>query len=83
MHVLARDEASPSRFGVIVTKKVGGAVKRNLARRRLRAVCFDLVPTVTPGIDVVIRALPGSDAADWAILHREISSGIDEGMANL
>lgn len=66
----------PSRFGFIVTKAVGGAVTRNVVRRRLRAVCRDILPTVSTGADVVIRALPGSDTADWVSLHDEIADGV-------
>jgi len=70
----------PSRFGFIVTKAVGGAVTRNLVRRRLRAVCRDILPHIAAGTDVVIRALPGSDAADWVTLHDEIADGVDKVM---
>jgi len=66
----------PSRFGFIVTKAVGGAVTRNLVRRRLRAVCRDILPTVGTGADVVIRALPGSDTVSWVSLHDEIADGV-------
>ncbi|MFP3671245.1 ribonuclease P protein component, partial [Priestia sp. SIMBA_032] len=32
------------RFGFIVSKAVGNAVHRNLVRRRLKAVAYDLLP---------------------------------------
>ena len=66
----------PSRFGFIVTKAVGGAVTRNLVRRRLRSVSRDILPTVPAGTDVVMRALPGSDQVPWATLHAEIAEGL-------
>jgi ribonuclease P protein component len=68
--------AEPSRFGFIVTKAVGGAVVRNLVRRRLRAVSRELLPTLPSGIDIVMRALPGSDQVPWATLHAEIAEGL-------
>ena len=80
VHVLVGDPAGPSRFGFIVSKAVGGAVTRNLVRRRLRAVCRDILPAVSRGRDVVIRPLPGSDQVDWATLHDEIADGIDRGV---
>jgi ribonuclease P protein component len=76
LHVLDRGVDEPSRFGFIVTKSIGGAVTRNLVRRRLRAVCRDILPAVASGTDVVIRALPGSDLLPWATLHTEIAEGI-------
>jgi len=79
LHVLDRQVAEPSRFGFIVTKAVGGAVTRNLVRRRLRAVGYELLPLMAHGRDVVVRALPGCDRADWATLHSEIADGLHRG----
>jgi ribonuclease P protein component len=81
LHVLRRDtlqtsDIGPARFGFIVTKAVGGAVTRNTVKRRLRAVGHAVLPSVTGGTDVVIRALPGSDQVPWATLHSEISDGL-------
>ncbi|MCU1440266.1 MAG: rnpA [Rhodoglobus sp.] len=80
LHVVDRGAENPTRFGFIVAKSVGGAVTRNLVRRRLRAVCRDILSTVPVGADVVIRALPGSEGVDWATLHTEIAIGIDRGV---
>lgn len=79
IHIFERDILEPARFGFIVTKAVGGAVVRNRVRRRLRAACFELLPTAGEGRDIVIRALPGSDRADWASLHSEIADGVGRG----
>jgi ribonuclease P protein component len=81
VHVLDRGVPEPTRFGFIVAKSVGGAVVRNRVRRRLRAVSYELLPVTQPGRDVVIRALPGSDQADWATLHSEIADGLHRGGA--
>ena len=77
--VLGSDELpgpQPSRFGFIVTKAVGGAVTRNLVRRRLRSLSRELLTTMPDGTDVVMRALPGSDQLPWATLHAEIAKGL-------
>lgn len=74
--VFDRQVREPGRFGFVVAKTVGGAVTRNLVRRRLRAVCRDLLPIVPEGTDVVIRALPGCDRAAWATLQSEIAEGV-------
>ena len=79
LHVLDRHAAVPTRFGFIVSKGVGTAVTRNLVRRRLRAVGHELLPSLTDGRDVVIRALPGCDEVDWATLRSEISDGLLRG----
>lgn len=67
------------RFGFIVGRNVGGAVVRNTVRRRLKAVCRELLPHVMGGADVVIRALPASATADYATLHREVERGLRRG----
>ena len=81
VHVLDRHVAEPTRFGFIVGKSVGGAVVRNTVKRRLRAVSYDLLPTLSEGRDVVIRALPGCDQVSWATLHSEIADGLARGGA--
>jgi len=68
---LAR-EGEPVRFGFIVSRAVGGAVERNLLRRRMRAVGRDFVDAGRSGEDVVVRALPGSAQLSWAELSRRM-----------
>ena len=69
---------APVRFGFIVAKTVGNAVARNTVRRRLKHVCHELLPTMSPGTDVVIRALPGSLDVPWSTLLTDISGVVDE-----
>ena len=70
------DAVDPVRFGFIVAKNVGDAVRRNLVRRRLKAVTFELLSAVTPGTDVVIRALPSAQSAAWQTLHDEVQRSL-------
>ena len=70
--VLDTGERQPVRFGFIVSKQVGSAVTRNTVRRRLKAVCAEALPSVAPGTDVVIRALPSAAVADFAALRAEV-----------
>lgn len=72
-YVTASGESRPARFGFIVSRQVGGAVVRNTVRRRLKAVCAEALPTVRPGADVVIRALPNAGAARFADLRDEVA----------
>jgi ribonuclease P protein component len=78
---LSRGDVSlPPRFGFIVPKTVGVAVERNLVRRRLKALAHDALPTLGPGTEIVIRALPGAAQAGWDILRSEISSVLGGGV---
>lgn len=54
-----------SRFGIAASKTVGGAVKRNRAKRRLRAALQRTVDTLSIGWDVVLVARPGLPSAEW------------------
>jgi len=72
-------DGTPPRFGFIVAKNVGNAVNRNLIRRRLKAASYELLSTVRPGTDVVIRALPSVNAATWSALQTELSAALRKG----
>jgi ribonuclease P protein component len=72
---LKRDEAEPhARFGFIVGKPVAGAVGRNQVKRRLRAICRELLADNPSNYLAVVRALPGSAEIDWNRLHEEVVS---------
>ncbi|AGW42753.1 hypothetical protein O159_28840 [Leifsonia xyli subsp. cynodontis DSM 46306] len=78
-YVRKNRDSSGVRFGFIVSKAVGNAVRRNLVRRRLKAAAYLVLPDLLAGaaadtgIDIVIRALPASAQASWATLHAEVS----------
>ena len=74
---LEREPSDPVRFGFIVARAVGGAVDRNLVRRRMRAVGRQLVDAGARGSDVVVRALPGSAQHDWASLSADMHDALD------
>jgi ribonuclease P protein component len=75
-----RTPHDPARFGFIVSRAVGGAVERNLLRRRMRAVSRELVQAGARGSDVVVRALPGSAQHGWASLSADMHAALDEGL---
>lgn len=54
--VACRNEQSRARVGVVAGRAVGSAVKRNRAKRLLRAAMRSLVGTLVPGWDVVLIA---------------------------
>lgn len=78
VNTLSTQDGTPARFGFVVTKKVGNAVRRNLVRRRLKAVARELVDGGLSGIDVVVRALPASADSDWTTLRGELMTTVKE-----
>ena len=60
--------------GYIVSKKVGNAVVRNRIQRRLRHVMVSVLTQLPAGSLLVVRVLPGADAASSAELKSEIAS---------
>ena len=71
------DPEAPARFGVIVSKAVGNAVRRNLVRRRLRALGRGFIEAGHRGEDVVIRVLPGTAQASWDSLSADMHDVLD------
>ncbi len=61
-----------SRYGLSVSKRVGGAVVRNRVKRRLREILRH--GPVRPGWDVVFIARPEAAAADFASLRKAVES---------
>ena len=62
------------RYGLTASKKVGNAVVRNRARRRLRAAMLALLPIHgTAGTDYVAVARTPCVTADWSALLEDIS----------
>lgn len=44
------------RVGVLAGRLVGGAVRRNRAKRLLRAAIRPIIPNITPGWDIILIA---------------------------
>jgi ribonuclease P protein component len=54
------DDTTLVRVGFTASKKIGNAVFRNRAKRRMRALARDILPTgACPGWDYVLVAKPG------------------------
>ena len=62
----AQTEEHTSRFGLAVSKRVGGAVVRNRGKRRLRECLSSL--EILPGHNVVVSARPAAAQADYHML---------------
>ena len=66
------ESSTQTRFGFVVAKPVGGAVKRNLVKRRMRAIARELTPTISEPVNIVVRALPGAAEMSWQDLRDEL-----------
>ncbi|HUU96750.1 MAG TPA: ribonuclease P protein component [Phycisphaerae bacterium] len=75
--MLSGAEGRP-RIGIAASKKLGGAVERNLAKRRMREV-FRLGATPS-GIDIVVIPRRELLAAPFESVQREFASLIDVAM---
>ena len=85
----AKEKArNPSRLGLIVTRKIGGAVVRNRVKRVCRE-CFRLWPGLLPdGVDLVVVARQGAEAmglkevrAEWGTVSGLLRRRAEEALA--
>ena len=68
------DDLEP-RYGVTATKKIGNAIKRNKAKRRIRNLVKDLLPKYgKSGYDYVFIAKENLINEDWEVLKEESTS---------
>ena len=72
-HLLVRPGSQePARVGFVVSRAVGGAVVRNTARRRLRALMRGYVDSLPQGSLLVVRANPRAATARQSDLAAEL-----------
>lgn len=66
------------RVGVTASKKIGNAVTRNRAKRRLRALAREVLPRHgRPGWDYVLVARPGATVErDFAALRDDLAAAL-------
>jgi ribonuclease P protein component len=69
-----RSDGAHFRAGVSVGKRVGGAVRRNRLRRRVRELLRARLRELNPGWDVVISARPPAVSASFA----ELGDAVDQ-----
>ena len=71
--------AEPVRVGFTASRKVGGAVQRNRAKRRLRAAARAVMPgAVVPGFDYVLVARTAVLTCLYADLEATLRSAMAE-----
>lgn len=69
VHRRERPGSGPARWTVVASRKVGGAVARNRAKRRLRAVVRDTA--LPPGVDLVVVAKAPATLVGFGQLRSE------------
>jgi ribonuclease P protein component len=70
VHVLERGDERPARLAVVASRKVGGAVQRNRAKRLLREAARSR--SWDPGIDVVLVARGACARSGYAEVVTEL-----------
>jgi ribonuclease P protein component len=77
LQVLRRDDDAPARLGFTVTKKVGNAVVRNRARRRLKeAARVLLAEHPVTGVDLVLIGRDGTRKRPFRALQADIARAL-------
>jgi ribonuclease P protein component len=78
VQALARGDDTPAiRAGFTATRKIGGAVVRNRAKRRLREAARQVLPLHgQPGLDYVFIARGGTTARPWSRLLDDMKSAL-------
>ncbi len=72
-----READGPIGLGLTATKKIGGAVERNRARRRLREAARKLLPEIgVPGADYVLVARQHTPSAPWPALLDDLGNAL-------
>ena len=76
--VRERGDGDPAmRYGITVTKKIGGAVIRNRMKRRFRVLARELLPTLgIAGADHVLIGREGGIERDFALLRGELEKAL-------
>jgi ribonuclease P protein component len=79
LYAFPRSDDDESRFGLSVSRKVGGAVERNRVKRLLREAYRGEAPRVKPGHDLVVLARPEARA----LADREGLDGVRDALVEL
>lgn len=74
MHVQDRQDRAATRVAVVASKRVGGAVQRNRAKRLLREAAR--LQAWNDGLDVVLVARAACAKADLARVDQELSHAV-------
>jgi len=70
--IVENTEDTTQRIAVITGKSLGGAVTRNLIRRRLKAICGRFLPEMRCGFQAVLIGREPSQRASYEELERAL-----------
>lgn len=70
-----KNDAGERRYGITVTRKIGGAVVRNRCKRRLREIVrkYELCPSYPEGFDLVLNVKPELAEAEFKKLQESFA----------
>ena len=60
------------KIGIAINKKLGNAVKRNWIKRRIRAVCTELIIQMNRGFSIIIKPVPENGLMNFEELKSEL-----------
>lgn len=75
--VLHRDDEEQSRFAFVAGRRVGKAVRRNRARRRMREAVRSMMGDICAGADIVLAARPETVETDFRQLRQAIRRALE------
>ena len=80
MLVLEREEKdNPFRLGLTVSRKVGNAVTRNRAKRRLREIARKcLTPRKSKGFDIVLIGRASTKERGFSLMKQDFLQGLEK-----
>lgn len=81
--VFVRPKDGEGRLGITATRKIGNAVVRNRARRRVREVYrrWRVRAPLATALEVVVNATARTAAAPYAVLDAELTTLLDRAAA--
>jgi ribonuclease P protein component len=84
VYVAKRSEGGPPRAGFVVSRKIGGSVARNRAKRLLREALRIEGGDIPQGLDLVVVARPSIAGSSYQTIAGDLRSVLDAaGLGNL
>jgi ribonuclease P protein component len=75
-----REESKlPTRIGISISQKVSKkAVVRNRIKRQIRAILRQLLPRISPGLQLIVGVRPGAQECEYGQFLRELEQLLAE-----